>query len=109
MCSLLYTRVDGVCRLGRLEVLAVYRNGGFRGRAGGRVYIFVTVMVATGIMSPESQKASNSPHAIMEMGLVDSSGMSSGVGITYLTKRQPIVFLQNEGATNNFFNITRQQ
>ena len=93
-----------------------YRNGGFRGRAGGRerdvrayIIIFVTVMVATGIMSPESQKASASPHAIMEMGLVDSSGMSSGVGITYLTKRQPIVFLQNEGATNNFFNITRQQ
>ena len=60
MCSLLYTRVDGVCRLGRLEVLAVYRNGGFRGRAGGRerdvrayIIIFVTVMVATGIMSPE--------------------------------------------------------
>ena len=25
-------------------------------------YIFVTVMVATGLMSPESQKASNSPH-----------------------------------------------
>ena len=34
---------------------------------GGSAYIiFVTVMVATGIMSPESQKASNSPHAIIE-------------------------------------------
>ena len=33
----------------------------------------MTVMVATGIMSPESQKASNSPHAIIEMGLAESS------------------------------------
>ena len=88
MCSLLYTRVDGVYRLGRLEVLAVYRNGGFRGRAGGRerdvrayIIIFVTVMVATGIMSPESQKASNSPHAIIEMGLAESSIMSSAVNV----------------------------
>ena len=32
------------------------------------IIIFVTVMVATGIMSPESQKASNSPHAIIEIG-----------------------------------------
>ena len=34
-----------------------------------RAYIiFVTVILATGIMSPESQKASNSPHAIIEIG-----------------------------------------
>ena len=39
------------------------------------IYIFVTVMVATGIMSPESQKALNSPHAIIEMGWNGSSGV----------------------------------
>ena len=50
MCSLLYTRVDGVT-LGR-EGMGV----------SAYIIIFVTVMVATGIMSPESQKASNSPH-----------------------------------------------
>ena len=48
MCSLLYTRVDGVCRLGRLEVLAVTGMGVSAAALGG-VYIFVTVMVATGM------------------------------------------------------------
>ena len=63
----------------QLGIRAVYRNGGFRG-AGERsdAYIFVTVMVATGLMSPESQKASNSPHAIIEMGW-NGFSITSGV------------------------------
>ena len=70
-----------------------YRNGGFHGRAGGRVYIdiFVTVMVATGIMSPVSQKASNSPHAIIEMGLAESSIMSSAVNVVPASEA-PLLF-----------------
>ena len=43
-----------------------------------RAYIFVTVMAATGFMSPESQKALNSPHTIIEMGW-NGSSMTSGV------------------------------
>ena len=75
MCSLLYTHL-----LGRLEVLAVTGMGVSAAALGG-VYIFVTVILATGIMSPESQKASNSPHAIIEMGLADASIMSSAVNV----------------------------
>ena len=61
-------------------MLAVTGMGVSAAALGGerdvRAYIiFVTVMVATGIMSPESQKALNSPHAIIEMGWNGSSGV----------------------------------
>ena len=49
MCSLLYTHL-----LGRLEELAVTGMGVSAAALGGAyIIIFVTVMVATGIMSPE--------------------------------------------------------
>ena len=79
MCSLLYTRVDGVCLLGRLEVLAVYRNGGFRGRAGGRerdvraYIIFVTVILPTGLMSSPVPQNAMPSHMIIEIGMWGSS------------------------------------
>ena len=56
-----------------------YRNGGFRGRAGGRVYIIVTVILATGLMSsPASQNAMPS-HMIIEIGMWGSSASLSGL------------------------------
>ena len=48
----------------------------------------MTVMVATGIMSPESQKASNSPHAIIEMGLAESYIASMAWGARNLISTQ---------------------
>ena len=62
-----------------------YRNGGFRGRAGGRerdvraYIIFVIVILATGLMSsPASQKAMPS-HMIIEIGMWGSSASLSGL------------------------------
>ena len=84
MCSLLYTRVDGVYRLGRLEVLAVTGMGVSAAALGGerdvRAYIiFVTVILATGLMSsPASQNAMPS-HMIIEIGMWGSSASLSGL------------------------------
>ena len=56
-----------------------YRNGGFRGRAGGRerdvraYIIFVTVILPTGLMSSPVPQNAMPSHMIIEMGLWGAS------------------------------------